>query len=75
MSYILYYSPGAASMAVHWMLLELGVEFETRRGRGETGIAELVSDMWLTGFTKRMPNAVPYTATCSAACSSKCAMK
>ncbi|MEK6293939.1 MAG: glutathione S-transferase, partial [Paraburkholderia tropica] len=22
MSYVLFYSPGAASMAVHWMLLE-----------------------------------------------------
>lgn len=27
MSYTLFYSPGAASLAVHWMLLELGVEF------------------------------------------------
>jgi len=29
--YILHYSPGSASMCVHWLLLELGVEFEARR--------------------------------------------
>ncbi|HDR9487764.1 TPA: glutathione S-transferase family protein [Burkholderia aenigmatica] len=37
MSYILYYTPGAASMAVHWMLLELGVPFETRLVDIDTG--------------------------------------
>ena len=29
--YTLYYSPGAASFAVHWMLIDLGVSFETVR--------------------------------------------
>jgi glutathione S-transferase len=37
MSYILYYAPRAASMAAHWMLLELGVPFETRLVDIDTG--------------------------------------
>ncbi|HET9159081.1 MAG TPA: glutathione S-transferase, partial [Caulobacteraceae bacterium] len=28
MTYTLYYSPGTASLCVHWMLVELGVPFE-----------------------------------------------
>jgi glutathione S-transferase len=28
MTYLLYYSPGTASLAVHWALIELGVPFE-----------------------------------------------
>ena len=29
--YTLYYAPGSASLCVHWLLLELGVEFDARR--------------------------------------------
>src|ERR1700722_7713055 len=35
--YALYYSPGTASLAVHWMLIELGVPFELRLTDIETG--------------------------------------
>ena len=37
MSYVLYYSPGTASLAVHWMLIELGVEFRAQRLNLEAG--------------------------------------
>jgi glutathione S-transferase len=29
--YVIYYAPGAASLAVHWLLIELAVPFEARR--------------------------------------------
>jgi glutathione S-transferase len=29
--YVLFYSPGSVSLAVHWLLIELGVPFEARR--------------------------------------------
>jgi glutathione S-transferase len=29
--YVLYYMPGTASTAVHWMLLEIGVPFDLRK--------------------------------------------
>lgn len=37
MTYELYYAPGAASMAVHWLLIELGVPFEARLVDVEAG--------------------------------------
>ncbi|MDY6946518.1 MAG: glutathione S-transferase family protein [Pseudomonadota bacterium] len=30
MTYTLYYSPGSASLAVHWMLIEMGVAFDAQ---------------------------------------------
>jgi glutathione S-transferase len=35
--YTLYYMPGAASFAVHWLLLEIGAAHELRRIDGEAG--------------------------------------
>jgi glutathione S-transferase len=37
MTYTLYYSPGAASMAVHWMLIEARIPFEARVVDIDTG--------------------------------------
>lgn len=36
--YSLYWSPGAASLAVHWMLLELGVPFDLERADIDSGL-------------------------------------
>ena len=35
--YTLYYAPGTASLCVHWLLLELGVEFDAKRIDIEAG--------------------------------------
>ncbi|HXQ30473.1 MAG TPA: glutathione S-transferase N-terminal domain-containing protein, partial [Steroidobacteraceae bacterium] len=35
--YTLYYMPGAASFAVHWLLLEIGAPHELQRIDGEAG--------------------------------------
>lgn len=43
MSYLLYYAPGAASLAVHWMLIELGVAFRAERLDLEAGDQRLES--------------------------------
>jgi glutathione S-transferase len=37
MSYVLFYAPGTASLAVHWLLIELGVEFRAKRLNLEAG--------------------------------------
>lgn len=37
MSYTLFYAPGAASLAVHWMLIELGAAFRVERVDLEAG--------------------------------------
>lgn len=37
MTYTLYYSPGTASLAVHWMLIELGVAFDAKLVDVDTG--------------------------------------
>ena len=37
MAYTLYYSPSGASMAVHWMLIEMGLAFEARLVDIDTG--------------------------------------
>ena len=37
MSYTLFYAPGAASLAVHWMLIELGAAFRAERLDLEAG--------------------------------------
>lgn len=57
MSYILYYSPGAASLAVHWMLIELGVPFELRLVDIDTG-AQRAPDYLRLNPSGRVPTLV-----------------
>ncbi|MCY0386274.1 glutathione S-transferase family protein [Robbsia sp. Bb-Pol-6] len=57
MNYVLYYSPGAASMAVHWMLIELGVPFEARLIDIDTG-AQKTDDYRRLNPAGRVPTLV-----------------
>ncbi len=57
MTYTLYYSPGAASMAVHWMLIELGVPFEARKVDIDAGEQRL-PDYLRINPTGRVPTLV-----------------
>jgi glutathione S-transferase len=57
MTYRLYYSPGAASLAVHWMLLELGVPFEIRLVDIDTG-AQKSAEYLRVNPTGRLPTLV-----------------
>lgn len=46
MSYTLYWSPGTASLAVHWMLIHIGAPFEMIKAdieKGETRTAEFLA--------------------------------
>jgi glutathione S-transferase len=57
LTYTLYYSPGSASMAVHWMLIELGVAFEAKRVDIEAG-AQRSPEYLLVNPTGRVPTLV-----------------
>lgn len=55
--YTLYYSPGAASLAVHWMLIELGVPFEAKRVSIDAG-EQRSADYLRINPTGRVPTLV-----------------
>jgi glutathione S-transferase len=57
LTYTLYYSPGAASLAVHWMLIELGVPFEARLVSIEAG-AQRSPEYLRVNPTGRLPTLV-----------------
>jgi glutathione S-transferase len=57
MTYTLYYSPGAASLAVHWMLIELGVPFEAKLVSIDDG-AQKSPEYLRLNPTGRMPTLV-----------------